>query len=629
MKPKIYGLCDAGCRWETIHKEDFEKTVPYQAVNLDGLSRLKVEKGVKYKIINKPDSSSYDFKINLIFKNTTITLENPTYDKYKDYIYFKLLDVVLDENNRTVVIYEIDGIRKTKVSDDGLYTLRKLSCLFNPTDATVYGDGETYFRYSWEEVSDGTSTRTVKLVVKEERDENGNLIERNSVLEGDIDFVESRNGHSVWNSTEQKWKGQITELIWKKEYYPTDSLDKYYGLEHTYVSGDCEYVSFDNSYGEEVSATYSIPTINEITSYYWEETTGGYVLVNDEVVGNNYIAYYRKDEEISTYNCYVSDLDYAYECNEEGFKNSPTSLFIKYSNDKVIMSNTYDNHKYVGTYIGQSSSNNPDDYTWMLIGIQLDDSVGVAGEMVEGEIIVGQASNIMTGSGVSLNSLATKEYVDNAVENTGGAGGDTGSGIVVIEKIGTLDSDSGEFSIDNEFTAEEFNLIKENNAEVHVEFEVDEGVKLTHVFTKKAFYNFESIDGYQAIFTSDVVNGGLILVVAYQEGEIQHSINEVDLTNNSPTIIEKQYEEKDNQNIYSFDFTENEWDKLLNNTAILYITNVSDSSTYVLTKTAQNLSGSDKLICFSSVVGKNGIYTFSLNKISSSGVIYGQLYTGE
>ena len=49
-KPKIYGTCKAGCRWETIHKQDFEDAQPFVRINpnTDGIYELK--KGIKYKI---------------------------------------------------------------------------------------------------------------------------------------------------------------------------------------------------------------------------------------------------------------------------------------------------------------------------------------------------------------------------------------------------------------------------------------------------------------------------------------------------------------------------------------------------------------------------------------------------
>ena len=54
IKPKIYGFCQAGCKWETVHKTDFDNSVTYikqTAIDgvyyLDPIANYKIYSGVQ------------------------------------------------------------------------------------------------------------------------------------------------------------------------------------------------------------------------------------------------------------------------------------------------------------------------------------------------------------------------------------------------------------------------------------------------------------------------------------------------------------------------------------------------------------------------------------------------------
>jgi hypothetical protein len=55
-KPRIYANCPAGCRWETVHKSDFDKSAAYikQYADSDGCFHLDIGKTYKINTIINP-----------------------------------------------------------------------------------------------------------------------------------------------------------------------------------------------------------------------------------------------------------------------------------------------------------------------------------------------------------------------------------------------------------------------------------------------------------------------------------------------------------------------------------------------------------------------------------------------
>lgn len=66
-KPKIYGFCQAGCKWETVHKTDFDNSVTYiKQTAIDGVYYL--DPIANYKIYSGVQSNAYTCQIKLTFK---------------------------------------------------------------------------------------------------------------------------------------------------------------------------------------------------------------------------------------------------------------------------------------------------------------------------------------------------------------------------------------------------------------------------------------------------------------------------------------------------------------------------------------------------------------------------------
>ena len=53
-RPKVYGFCEAGCKFETVHKSDFDKSAAFVPVTLDESGKAEVEAVAKYKICASP-----------------------------------------------------------------------------------------------------------------------------------------------------------------------------------------------------------------------------------------------------------------------------------------------------------------------------------------------------------------------------------------------------------------------------------------------------------------------------------------------------------------------------------------------------------------------------------------------
>lgn len=104
-KPKIYANCPAGCLWETIHKEDFEKSAAYipQAKNSDGKFYLSAGKTYRINTLNNAVEimGSWAFNIYITIgwrvngtaysEKKTVTL--PDFDRYAQSVKFHFHEV--------------------------------------------------------------------------------------------------------------------------------------------------------------------------------------------------------------------------------------------------------------------------------------------------------------------------------------------------------------------------------------------------------------------------------------------------------------------------------------------------------------------------------------------------------
>lgn len=66
--PKIYGFCDAGCRWETVHMVDFQRSASIVACNkMDGKFYLEGGKLYKIKKATEIENSAYGFYFTVVY----------------------------------------------------------------------------------------------------------------------------------------------------------------------------------------------------------------------------------------------------------------------------------------------------------------------------------------------------------------------------------------------------------------------------------------------------------------------------------------------------------------------------------------------------------------------------------
>lgn len=469
-KPQIWAHCKAGCEWETVHKDDLNEVLTFVPVYPDRASGgVTLKKGKTYKIFNK-STDAYTFKINIkLRKNLIITLNNPTYNPYENYILFKLVDIYLDESKKTIVLYEINGESYREELGDGIIPTTRLVVYFNSDNGGVAGDGVSFFRYEYGEVASGETAEKKVIVDVEYVD--GEYKEK---LYGDREYLESYGKIGHTKITYNSWDGNeetitvtpyIKDLVWKSEFTSSD------GITYTYMSEAEETYFSKNSapqatlYKKGYIAKYALDTHYEVTEHTWQEelSDSGKVLLFETVNGNTYTAYYYDpNQEIDTNNveAYLLDFDYVVEYNADVTLTAET-VFIKYADDAsgTNMSAEYSGQAYLGVYKGKKESENASDYTWMAISgsglkiIDIEELNTIPSEYQDAEKLkncllrdeafiyhlsffddsdfyfenidegtyryIYIASNDWAIERQGKKQLATKEYVDNAVAGAG------------------------------------------------------------------------------------------------------------------------------------------------------------------------------------------------------------------
>lgn len=129
--PKIYGFCDAGCRWETVHMDDFQKAAYMVACGKQNdVFTLEPLKTYRIKKTTSPANSNYGFAITLSFLvvNDTGTTEHviniynpddvPLTDStgqhfnynaaYKEFLTVRFCDFASSDEG-SMAVFEIDG----------------------------------------------------------------------------------------------------------------------------------------------------------------------------------------------------------------------------------------------------------------------------------------------------------------------------------------------------------------------------------------------------------------------------------------------------------------------------------------------------------------------------------------
>lgn len=171
-KPKIFGYCPAGCKWETVHKDDFERSASIIRLNPDENGYYYLESGKEYKIFADKDSeNNFTCTVELLQndgKSYSIDLANE--DKYAESFTFRLLETIVHQTNgnQLSLVYELAGARYA-TGMIGLFNSEAIRvtgatsvCLYN-ADATIYGEkGESvHVRYSaYEDGTDFTEAWT-------------------------------------------------------------------------------------------------------------------------------------------------------------------------------------------------------------------------------------------------------------------------------------------------------------------------------------------------------------------------------------------------------------------------------------------------------------------------------------
>lgn len=115
--PKIFANCFAGCKWETVHREEFLRSASLVEVypNEDGKWFLEPKK--QYKIFAPKDGNgafAFILYADAITEKHYIT--TTTNDEYADWFVFRLLDCKYSAaDNGVKIVYEIEGNRYAEV----------------------------------------------------------------------------------------------------------------------------------------------------------------------------------------------------------------------------------------------------------------------------------------------------------------------------------------------------------------------------------------------------------------------------------------------------------------------------------------------------------------------------------
>lgn len=131
-QPKIYGFCPAGCKWETVHKSDFEKSAAYikQYPNEDGVYIL--EQGKTYLVKRAEAASELGYwkatpmaeGFTVSEKTGTISYGSVPYNKYESI--YKVCVMGVDwAFKQTVsgfsgtILFKVDDTRYAELFEDG------------------------------------------------------------------------------------------------------------------------------------------------------------------------------------------------------------------------------------------------------------------------------------------------------------------------------------------------------------------------------------------------------------------------------------------------------------------------------------------------------------------------------
>ena len=147
-KPKIYGTCAAGCLWETVHKEDFEKCAAVIPIYPNTEGKYLLEVGKKYRIVSgysgAVNDRYRDFSVTVSVSNSAvesstksaqikIKIDETNYAQYNDGVVFEVLDC-----NSERVIFDADGTRTKRIISNSAFTYDTVSITVENAMAVFY-----------------------------------------------------------------------------------------------------------------------------------------------------------------------------------------------------------------------------------------------------------------------------------------------------------------------------------------------------------------------------------------------------------------------------------------------------------------------------------------------------------
>ena len=157
-KPNIFAFCNAGCKWETVHKADFLKSATFYEVGQpDGVATVDAYR--KYRIFADKGETNYNVTISFqssvneeYYEQTTI----PVAVGRRGYFDFEILGATYTSagtvSAELKIVYEVNGVELTHTASTVNYDLTdsvlKITgadqvLLYNDTAAIVAKDGVT------------------------------------------------------------------------------------------------------------------------------------------------------------------------------------------------------------------------------------------------------------------------------------------------------------------------------------------------------------------------------------------------------------------------------------------------------------------------------------------------------
>lgn len=173
-KPRIYGYCPAGCKWETVHKDDFMRSATFYEI---GQNEVTAEAYRKYRIFADKNENTAKYKATIEFRSPDVhgdefyTQATFTIDAgYRDYFDFEIMLARYvstgADTAQLQLIYEVNGEQKSYTQQvqnlDLTKSVIKITganqiLLYNDT-ATILGKDGGYYTLNLTDNGDGTAT---------------------------------------------------------------------------------------------------------------------------------------------------------------------------------------------------------------------------------------------------------------------------------------------------------------------------------------------------------------------------------------------------------------------------------------------------------------------------------------